>query len=178
MAKEIERKFLVDKDHLIYLLEFMPHSSYDIWQYYISENVRLRIEHHSDGHEIANFTVKTGTGSLMERNELVSTVAIEDAKKFSDILMKSKPGLGSIRKSRHVIRKDGTVKWEIDIFHGSNEGLIIAEIELPNREYDLGNLSMHQWLGREVTEDERYYNSYLSKNPYSKWENKNGKKRN
>jgi adenylate cyclase len=178
MTEEIERKFLINNDALIQLLEFLPHTSYDIWQYYISENVRLRISTHSNGQEVANFTIKTGSDSLIVRNEYESFVSIEDARSLSNVLMKSKVGLGSVRKSRHVFNHDGVVKWEVDIFHGKNEGLIIAEVEIPNREYDLGSALKMPWLGREVTDDERYYNSYLSKHPYSKWENKNGKKGN
>jgi adenylate cyclase len=56
----------------------------------------------------------------------------------------------------------------VDIFHGSNEGLIIAEVEVPDKDYDL-KLTPYGWIGKEVTEDDRYYNSYLAKNPYKNW---------
>jgi CYTH domain-containing protein len=168
MGIEIERKFLINNEKLIELLEFMPHCSYDIWQYYMSEDIRLRIATHSDGHEVANFTIKTDNKTLMTRNEFESIVSIEDAKSLAHVLTKSEVGLGPVRKSRHVFNHDGTVKWEVDIFHGSNEGLIIAEVEIPNEDYDL-KLAPYGWIGKEVTEDERYYNSNLAKNPYKNW---------
>ena len=170
MGIEIERKFLVNKEHLLQLLEFMPHCSCDIWQYYMSENIRLRIETHSDGHKVSNFTIKTDGDSSMDRNEFISTISIEDADNFCDILIKSKVGLGSIRKSRHIFHHDHIVKWEVDIFHGKNEGLIIAEIEIPNKEYEL-QIRPYGWIGEEVTNDKRYYNNYLAKHPYREWKN-------
>jgi adenylate cyclase len=168
MGIEIERKFLINNEKLVELLEFMPHCAYDIWQYYMSEDIRLRIATHSDGHEVANFTIKTDNKTFRTRNEFESIVSIEDAKTLARVLTKSEVGLGAIRKSRHVFDHDGTVKWEVDIFHGSNEGLIIAEVEVPDKDYDL-KLTPYGWIGKEVTEDDRYYNSYLAKNPYKNW---------
>lgn len=168
MGFEIERKFLINNEKFIELLEFMPHCSYGIWQYYMSDDIRLRIATHSDGHEVANFTIKTDNKTLMTRNEFESIVSIEDARTLAHVLTKSEVGLGPVRKSRHVFNHDGTVKWEVDIFHGSNEGLIIAEIEIPHKDYDL-KLDPHGWIGVEVTEVERYYNSNLAKNPYKNW---------
>ena len=56
--------------------------------------------------------------------------------------------------------------FEVDVFHGFNEGLVLAELELQteNEPY-----TAPEWLGREVTGNVRYYNSYLSKHPYSEW---------
>jgi len=179
MSIEIERKFLVNKSNLISLLEFMPHCSYDIWQYYINENFRLRIETHSNGQEESWLMIKTDSdrydGPGIKRNEWKSSISNKEANDFKNIIIKSKIGLGYIRKSRHLIRGPyADTKWEIDIFHGSNEGLIIVEIELPCEEYDLGDLSAKQWLGKEVTDDERYYNAYLAKNPYQNWRKDDG----
>ena len=68
-------------------------------------------------------------------------------------------------KTRHLVDSGGFV-WEIDEFHGENEGLIVAELELPavDTVYE-----RPQWLGAEVTGDARYYNSMLSQQPYSRW---------
>ena len=56
--------------------------------------------------------------------------------------------------------------WEVDVFHGDNEGLIMAEIELGSEDEAF---ERPDWLGEEVTGDRRYYNSYLSKFPYKTW---------
>ena len=58
-------------------------------------------------------------------------------------------------------------KWEVDEFHGDNEGLVVAEIELGSEDEPFGRPS---WLGEEVTGDRRYYNSMLSECPYKKWQ--------
>jgi len=75
---------------------------------------------------------------------------------------------GIIRKERYLIRNtDGKHIWEVDIFHGENEGLIVAEIELGQEDE---SFDKPDWLGDEVTGDKRYYNSSLRIAPYSKWE--------
>ena len=60
----------------------------------------------------------------------------------------------------------GGMTWEIDEFHGENEGLIVAEIEL---ESETQTFDLPTWLGAEVTHDARYFNSSLIKLPFSKW---------
>ncbi len=72
---------------------------------------------------------------------------------------------GIIDKHRYIVPHDNVI-IEVDIFHGENEGLVMAEIELQseNQQVDLP-----EWLGEEVTYDKRYYNAYLSEYPYSKW---------
>ena len=72
---------------------------------------------------------------------------------------------GVIDKTRHLV-PSGKHTIEVDVFHGENEGLVMAEIELTaeNEAYE-----RPEWLGDEVTNDERYYNSYLSKHPYKEW---------
>lgn len=69
-----------------------------------------------------------------------------------------------IHKTRYIIPcEDSMLKWEVDEFHDEDEGLIIAEIELPRKDMPFGK---PQWLGKEVTEDSTYYNSTLSKAPW------------
>ena len=72
---------------------------------------------------------------------------------------------GVIDKTRFEV-KIGNHIFEIDEFYGENEGLIMAEIELKS---ETESFEIPKWLGKEVTDDKRYYNSYLSKNPYKKW---------
>lgn len=73
---------------------------------------------------------------------------------------------GIIDKTRYLIKNtDGIHTWEVDEFHGDNEGLVLAEIELssPDEAFDRPS-----WLGEEVTGDRRYYNSMLSQAPINK----------
>ena len=72
---------------------------------------------------------------------------------------------GVIDKVRYEIRS-GKHVFEVDEFFGDNEGLVIAEIELTSEDEAF---KKPEWLGKEVTADVRYYNAYLSKNPYKSW---------
>ncbi len=70
-----------------------------------------------------------------------------------------------IDKIRYEI-PSGKHTYEVDIFAGENEGLVMAEIELDSEDE---TFEKPQWLGAEVTGDERFYNAYLSNNPYKNW---------
>jgi adenylate cyclase len=72
---------------------------------------------------------------------------------------------GIIDKTRHYIHQDNLV-WEIDEFFGDNQGLIVAEIELPHADYPI---PVAEWCGIEVTEQLRYYNLALAERPFSQW---------
>ena len=67
---------------------------------------------------------------------------------------------GTIYKTRHLIPQ-GSLIWEIDEFHDHNSGLILAEIELTSIEQEF---TIPEWIGTEVTNDHRFYNSFLSRN--------------
>lgn len=71
-----------------------------------------------------------------------------------------------IEKLRYVIPTDNGLKWEIDEFLGVNQGLVVAEIELPS--VDAG-FPKPEWLGKEVSLDPRFFNSNLVSNPFSTW---------
>lgn len=60
----------------------------------------------------------------------------------------------------------GNVVWEIDVFEGENKGLVVAEVELTDENQ---NVDLPEWIGDEVSSDFRYYNSWLSGNPFTKW---------
>ena len=72
---------------------------------------------------------------------------------------------GAIEKTRFIVPFGG-LTFEVDVFGGENEGLTMAEVEIdrPDRPVQLPD-----WIGQEVTGDKRYYNSYLSQRPFSKW---------
>ena len=70
-----------------------------------------------------------------------------------------------IEKTRYKI-KQGDLVWEVDEFEGENQGLIVAEIELIEENQ---SLELPDWVGKEVSQDYRYFNVNLVKNPYSQW---------
>ena len=71
----------------------------------------------------------------------------------------------TIDKTRYVVKNAGHT-WEIDIFHGDNEGLIVAEVELED-ENEI--VEIPDWVTKEITGDMKYYNSNLLDHPFSKW---------
>lgn len=73
--------------------------------------------------------------------------------------------VGRLEKRRHYIPQDG-LTWEIDEFLGDNAGLVVAEIELADAAQAFARPA---WLGREVTDDRRYYNHHLALHPYTRW---------
>ena len=68
-------------------------------------------------------------------------------------------------KTRYL-EQHGNCLWEIDVFAGENQGLVVAEVELPDEQADF---SRPDWLGKEVSGDVRYYNANLIKKPFSLW---------
>ena len=153
---EIERKFLVVSD--TYKKEAF--SEKRIIQGYLSSNpertVRVRIKENK-----AYLTIKgSSNASGMSRFEWEKEIAVAEAKNL--LLLCEK---GVIDKTRFEV-KVGNHTYEVDEFYGENEGLEMAEIELQS-ETEL--FEKPEWLGEEVTNDKRYYNSYLSKNPFKNW---------
>ena len=73
-----------------------------------------------------------------------------------------------IDKTRHRVPFAGHT-WEVDVFHGDNQGLVIAEVELEREGEDV---QLPAWLGEEVTGDPAYYNSNLIRRPYCAWDGK------
>lgn len=154
MAKEIERKFLVEGD-------FMPfvESSSRIAQGYIarSEELTLRVRIRDDK---GYLTIKGRSDEAgMRRDEWEYEIPVEEAR---ELLRFSR---GTIDKTRYLVPV-GCHTFEVDCFYGENEGLVMAEVELKSEDE---SFERPAWLGREVTGDRRYYNSQLLKNPYTKW---------
>lgn len=153
---EIERKYLVTSS------DFISQSvcKSEIAQGYISSHpertVRVRIKGNKGFLTIKGIGNETGAS----RFEWEKEIAIEEAKALLKLCEK-----GVIEKTRYEVPA-GKHTVEIDVFHGENSGLIIAEIELEN---EFETIVKPNWLGNEVTNDERYYNSYISQNPYKNW---------
>ncbi|MBD1850605.1 CYTH domain-containing protein [Leptolyngbya sp. FACHB-711] len=154
MGIEIERKFLVQGDSWRSKATATPYR-----QGYILATkervVRVRI-----AGEQAYITIK-GESVGIGRAEYEYPIPVTDATELLDTLC-DRP---QIEKVRHCLAS-GDLVWEIDEFHGENQGLIMAEVELPNADYPL---QLPDWIREEVTQDPRYYNAYLSKHPYQTW---------
>lgn len=155
MGKEIERKFLLKDSSYKKLC-----SSGKLYkQGYISSNpnktVRVRIID-----DKGFLTIKSKVTGLV-REEFEYEIPIADAEEILQKLCE-KP---IIEKTRYKLKFKGHI-WEIDEFHGENEGLVVAEIELKNENEDF---AAPEWISEEVTYDDRYINSNLIKNPYKNW---------
>lgn len=155
MGLEIERKFLVTGP---YKQDAFTHE--EIIQGYLSSaperTVRVRIM----GEE-AYITIKgEGNTSGASRYEWEKEISVADAR---ELLKLCEPG--TIDKVRYYVIS-GEHTFEVDEFHAENEGLVIAEVELSDESEDFIS---PKWLGKEVTGDKRYYNSFLVKNPYVRW---------
>lgn len=155
MGQEIERKYLVKNDTYKTLSKGIL-----FHQGFLSTDkkrvVRVRISQ-----EKAWLTIK-GISKGAKRTEFEYEIPLSEAEFMLKELCK-KP---TILKKRYQIPQ-GKLIWEVDEFLNENEGLVIAEIELEDedQEFEIPN-----WIDKEVTGEEKYYNAYLIKNPYNNWE--------
>jgi adenylate cyclase len=152
MATEIERKFLVQGT------QWRNGTGTKIKQGYLNRDkartVRVRVRA-----DQVFLTVK-GLTQGASRAEFEYEIPLTDAEE----LLKLSDG-PIIEKTRYVVVHEGS-KWEVDEFEGDNSGLVVAEIELQSQGEQF---SRPPWLGREVTDDNRYYNSSLASHPYRDW---------
>ena len=153
MAAEIERKFLVLNDSW---RDGSP--GVRIAQGYLSKDpdrtVRVRL-----AGENAWITIKGRTLGIT-RAEFEYTIPPEEARELLGLCLPS-----VIDKTRHEVRHGGHV-WEVDVFHGENDGLIVAEVELADENE---TPEMPAWVGEEVSNDARYFNSHLASHPFTRW---------
>lgn len=167
---EIERKFLVKKDLLPDLNQF---EKIAIVQHYLDSSnptIRLRqinsfkLQKNNNSFDISKaeyiLTMK-GERKLISRQEFEFSISKNEF--FGMLQMVN--NYNSIFKSRYLIpyNQDNLV-WEIDVFQAKNNGLIIAEIEIPKEDY---NLNLPEWIDAEISEDDRYSNFSLSKTPFN-----------
>lgn len=155
MAQEIERKFLVRGD-----FKSLAYASERIVQGYLSSvperTVRVRIKGEKGFLTIKGAADEQGVSRYEWEKEIPANEAQE-------LMQLCEPGV--IDKVRYLV-KCGTHVFEVDEFRGENAGLILAEVELQAAAEDFEH---PEWLGEEVTGDKCYYNSMLSKRPYSQW---------
>lgn len=153
MPTEIERKFLVKPA----FWQPGPHGK-RMTQGYLSRDPDRTVRVRLVGTE-AFMTVKSRRTGIT-RTEIEFPITLEHAR---DLLALCFHPL--IDKTRHDVLHDG-MKWEVDVFHGPNEGLVVAEIELPAEDTPF---ALPAWAGEEVSHDPRYTNSRLSALPFSEW---------
>ena len=155
MPLEIERKFLVENDGW----RGQADAGRRLRQAYLAETdgavVRVRIE---DGAR-ALLTIKSAAPGL-SRQEFEYPIPPADAEALSALRQGA-----ALEKTRFRVPHAGRI-WEIDVYAGDNQGLVLAEIELDS---EADEFEPPPWLGREVTGDARYYASRLSRNPFRSW---------
>ena len=156
MATEIERKFLLKDsswkksadDGTAFSQGYLVGSKH--------ASVRVRIQG-----KRAFLNIKSATIDIT-RQEFEYEIPLADASEMLETLCE-KP---IIDKTRYLLKNENHV-WEIDIFSGENEGLIVAEIELSDK---AESFDKPDWLGAEVSGDARYYNVSLVKHPFKDWD--------
>ena len=156
MAKEIERKFLVahqawrESVNTIHVYR-QGYLSYDS-----ERTVRVRAT------EITGYLTIKGITEGLTRDEFEYEIPLADA--LALLQLCERP---AIEKKRYIV-PNGAHVWEVDVFEGVNEGLVVAEIELGREDeaFDKPN-----WLGNEVSGDRKYSNSALSLHPFKDWSN-------
>lgn len=156
MAIEIERKFLLRDDSW----RKSATAGIPIKQGYLigakQASVRVRLQG-----EKANLNIKSMTLGVT-RQEYEYSIPLEDALELLTTLC-TQP---IIEKTRYRVTYAGS-EWEIDVFEGENAGLVVAEIELTDENE---SFERPPWLGREVSQEPRYYNTCLAKHPYKAWD--------
>lgn len=152
---EIERKFLV-RNHG---WRAAVRRSSVLRQGYLNNEIHCSVRVRISG-DRATLNLKSVTIGA-QRHEFEYEIPVADAHRMLDLLAR-KP---LIEKTRHYVDV-GPHTWEIDVFEGDNAGLVVAEIELKRADEAF---EKPDWVGEEVTDDPRYYNTSLSIHPYQHW---------
>ncbi len=163
MKKEMELKFIVDETKLCDVVK-EAFSRISITQGYLfGTHIRVRNIIDTYKGKTSVITIK-GDREGVSRDEFEYEIPYEEG-----VILLEKFATDAIVKTRYLIKRKKDT-WEVDYFHGKNFGLILAEIEIPREDYDV---DLPDWLlsNNDVSDDERYYNYYLAKNPYSEWFN-------
>lgn len=153
MALEIERKFLVLHDG------YKKNAQIElIKQGYLSKDSARTVRVRVSGDQ-GYITVK-GRSTNATRAEFEYLIPLKDAEQMLHLCLAP-----LIVKQRFTLNFKGHL-WEIDEFEGANKGLVVAEIELQS---ETEEFECPDWLGEEVTQDPKYFNSQLIHFPYCKW---------
>ena len=154
MAKEIERKFLIKRE-----LWQPQNQGLEIRQGYLSLDPERTVRVRTKGAK-GYLTIK-GKNQGISRTELEYEIPYEEACQMLEELC-----LRPLVEKTRYLEQHGQQLWEIDIFAGDNEGLAVAEVELPSEDTVL---ALPLWIDQEVSGEARYYNSSLIKLPYKNW---------
>lgn len=157
MGLEIERKFLVKND----TWKEKVSKSISIKQGYLSSDIERTVRVRIFGNK--GFLTIKGKNDNLTRKEFEYDIPLNEAKSLLELCKKP-----IIEKTRFLVKEYGKI-WEVDVFEGENEGLIIAEVELESENQELQIL---EWVGEEVSTDSKYFNSSLISNPFVNWEKK------
>lgn len=154
MGVEIERKFLVRGDDWRsgVTAQRVLRQGYPAIDGAVTVRVRIADDE-------AWITIK-GKGSGIRRAEFEYAIPVGDAEELLELC-----GGRVVEKVRHIIPV-ATRIWEVDVFSGNNAGLVVAEIEL---EAEDEAVELPPWIGKEVTDDSRYLNSFLAVHPFCRW---------
>ena len=155
MAIEIERKYLVTSDAwresaeegIRYVQGYMPTEN--------GTTLRIRI-----AGPAAYLTIK-GRRTGISREEFEYPIPLADAEELLKLCRQP-----YIDKHRYIVNYAGD-RWEVDVFAGLNEGLVMAELEIPSEDY---SFEIPEWVGDDVSTEFRYTNVQLSLNPFTEWE--------
>lgn len=157
MAEEIERKYLVKAEL------WHPADAGVLYRQGYLCSVKERVVRVRIAGEQGFLTVK-GITTGVRRLEFEYPIPLADAAVMLDELCE-RP---LIEKTRHRETFGGRL-WEIDVFHGANDGLVIAEVEIPSAD---ARIELPPWAAEEVSSDPRYFNSNLIAAPYGTWQRK------
>ncbi len=154
MAVEIERKFLVTGDDWR-----QDACGVRFRQGYLSTDPERTLRVRLEG-EQGRLTIKGQTVGI-SRSEYEYEIPADEAAELLDNLCLQP----LVEKTRYRVEYAGRI-WEIDEFYGPNAGLILAEIELETADAEF---DIPEWVGQEVSDDPRYYNANLARQPFSTW---------
>jgi adenylate cyclase len=154
MAKEIERKFLLRSE--AWRADAGAGTPYQ--QGYLSTDKARTVRVRLAGSR--GFLTVKGPTAGATRDEFEYEIPEADARAMIERLCER-----LVVKTRHLVAHRGHT-WEIDVFHGANEGLVVAEIELASEDEEFAR---PEWAGAEVTHDPRYFNANLAREPFSSW---------
>ena len=155
MGKEIERKFLIDHQRWVNLSK--PEGKLFRQGYLLTDKdktIRVRVT------ATKGFLTIKGQTIGATRMEYEYEIPVAEATELLDNF-----SLSELSKIRYEIPFSGKL-WEVDVFLGDNKGLIVAEIELDSEDEIF---TLPDWVSREVTEEEKYYNSNLTVTPFKDW---------
>ena len=155
MPVEIERKFLILDD----AWQREADEGVEIRQGYLTGDQQLSIRVRISGAAKSTLTLKHPSSGF-SRLEYEYTIPRTEAEELLEL------SHGAIVVKRRHNVKVGDLVWQVDVFEGENKGLLMAEIELTSEEQEFPR---PDWIGEEVTQDERYQNSRLAQHPFREW---------